>query len=89
MTDPKPNVCRIIAEQIYYSYPHFRTWFPEHKKEEIIRELTNAIRDHTVVPEMVSMLEVVEHELSQPLSGKTVLGSQIYKLLRKARGRKP
>lgn len=56
MADPKPDVCRVMAEEIYYSYPHFRTWFPEHKKKEIIGDLTDAIRKHTIVPEMMEFI---------------------------------
>ena len=94
MTDTNQDICRVMAEQIYYADCHkIKSLFqkgglPENIQSAEIKELLEIlIRDNTIVPEMVSMLEVVEYELSQPLSGKLVLSSQISKLLAKA-GRK-
>ena len=81
MTDqPQDVVCRVIAEKIYDNYEHFAWWFPEHMKEEVIGELVTAIHDHTVVPEMVRMLERMECRESD-----VVISGRIRQLLAKAK----
>lgn len=87
MTDTKANdPCRVMAEQVV------DTWLTNawkrgaisvqgFAKEAFIDDLSKSISDHTVVPELVRMLENIE-----AIHVGTILGANIQKLLAKARG---
>ena len=76
MTDKAQDPCRVIAEKIW------EAMCKEDPYEHSLETMTDAIRNHTVVPEMVSMLENIE-----ATHLNTILGALIHKLLVKAKGR--
>lgn len=76
MTDQPQDVCRLIAEQIWEAIPAYEDSL--HKEEEI-KDFEKALSNHTIVPEMVRMLEVVEQQWPDSVTGR-----QVHKLLAKA-----
>ena len=78
MADPKQDVCRNLAEQIWGAMAESEVG------DNAVDTIEAAIRIYTIVPEIVRMLEVVEQKYPD-----TWTGLQIGKLLAKAEGKKP
>jgi len=76
MADPRPDVCRVMAESLWEHV--FMT-----AGEDAIDSIADAIRNHTIVPEMVRFLEVAGLRVDDK-----VLAIQISRCLAKAKGRK-
>jgi len=81
MADTKPDVCRVMVEQIWHIQGiYFRGW----DKNVFVDDITDAIRNHTVVPEMVEFIE----RIAKLREFDVIRTKEAKVLLAKAEGRK-
>ena len=90
MTDPKQDVCRVMAEDIWDAEADTmidpRTGDPLRgrltegweEREKFVKELASAIRNHTIVPEMVKALSIAREYFCHHRTPKE---EKIYKIL--------
>ena len=88
MSDKKQDICRIMAESLWCwaAVPtKYHVEDDEDKaKEEWLTEMTDAIRNHTTVPEMVELLRGAQSALYSSKIDKADCLWKIERLLTKA-----